>query len=278
MTYKDVLLVADDTPEGGKRAQYAIRLAARHEAHVMGMMLRADLSFAGYAGADVFSANLDAQREAENGAHARVREGFEKRAKAEGVPHEWHSTEGDPVRTVSLFSRHADVAVIGQSGRDGAAFGTSRDLAEHVVLASGRPVIVVPRFGEFPKAGERVMVAWDASREAARAVADALPVLQRAEQVLTFSVDPEERGDRHGPIPGADLARHLARHGVNVKVEKLNAPDVPISDLILNRISDEGIDLLVMGAYGHARVRELWFGGVTRDLMQRMTVPVLLSH
>ena len=278
MAYKDILVVADDTPEGGKRAQYAIRLAARHDAHVMGMMLRDDLSFAGYAAADVFSANLNARREAENAAHARVREAFERRAKAEGVRHEWHSAEGDPVRTVSLFSRHADVVVIGQSGRDGAAFGTSRDLAEHVVLASGRPVIVVPRFGEFPKAGERVMVAWDASREAARAVADALPVLQRAGEVVLFSVGPEERGDRHGPIPGADLARHLARHGVNVKVEKLNAPDVPISDLILNRISDEGIDLLVMGAYGHSRVRELWLGGVTRDLMLRMTVPVLLSH
>ena len=91
---------------------------------------------------------------------------------------------------------------------------------------------------------------------------------------MIFSVDPEERGDRHGPVPGADLGRHLARARlVNVSVEKLSAPDVPISDLILNRISDAGIDLLVMGAYGHARIRELWLGGVTRDLLKSMTGP-----
>ena len=278
MAYKDILVVADDTPESKERVQYAIRLAARHEAHAIGMMLRDDLSFAGYAAADVFSGDLDKRRQTEDAAHARIREGFERSAQAAGVAHEWHSTEGDPVRTTALFSRHADIAVIGQSGREGGAFGASRDLAEHVVLASGRPAIVVPHFGTYPKVGERVMAAWDASREAARAVADALPILQQAAEVVIFSVDPEERGDRHGPVPGADLGRHLARHGVNVSVEKLSAPDVPISDLILNRISDAGIDLLVMGAYGHARIRELWLGGVTRDLLKSMTVPVLLSH
>ena len=149
-----------------------------------------------------------------------------------------------------------------------------------MVLASGRPVLVVPYVGTYPRVGERVMIAWDASREAARAVADSLPLLQAAQQVVTLSANPDTggRSDRHGEIPGADIARHLARHGVRVEAQRLNAKEVSIADMLLNRIADEGIDLLVMGAYGHARVREIWLGGVTRSLMQYMTVPVFISH
>ena len=149
-----------------------------------------------------------------------------------------------------------------------------------MVLASGRPVLVVPYVGTYPRVGDRVMIAWDASREAARAVADALPLLQAAQQVITLSANPDSggRSDRHGDLPGADIARHLARHGVRVEAQRLSAKEISIADMLLNRIADEGIDLLVMGAYGHARVREIWLGGVTRRLMQHMTVPVFISH
>ena len=196
------------------------------------------------------------------------------------MPYEWHTTDGDAVKAVSLFGRHADLAVIGQENPDRGAFGASADLAESVVLASGRPVLIVPYVGTYSNAGRRVMVAWDASREAARAVADALPLLQAAESVVTLSANPGSgpRPDRHGDLPGADIARHLARHGVNVEVHRIETQDVAVADMLLNRIADESIDLLVMGAYGHARVREIWLGGVTRDVLRHMTVPVLVSH
>ena len=142
---------------------------------------------------------------------------------------------------------------------------------------SRRPVLVVPYVGTYPRVGEQVLVAWDASREAARAVADALPVLQAAQRVVVLSANPDS-GGKHGEVPGADIARHLARHGVRVDVQRLDSKEVAVADMLLNRISDEGIDTLVMGAYGHARVRELWLGGVTRHLMRSMTVPVLASH
>ena len=196
------------------------------------------------------------------------------------MPYEWHTTDGDAVKAVSLFSRHADLAVIGQENPDRGAFGASADLAENVALASGRPVLIVPYVGTYSNVGRRVMVAWDASREAARAVADALPVLQAAESVVTLSANPGSgpRPDRHGDLPGADIARHLARHGVNVEVHRIETRDVAIADMLLNRIADESIDLLVMGAYGHTRMREIWLGGVTRDVLRHMTVPVLVSH
>ena len=111
-------------------------------------------------------------------------------------------------------------------------------------------------------------------------MADALPLLQAAESVVTLSANPGSgpRPDRHSDLPGADIARHLARHGVNVEVHRIETRDVAVADMLLNRIADESIDLLVMGAYGHARVREIWLGGVTRDVLRHMTVPVLVSH
>ena len=280
MAYRDILVAADDTAECEERVSVAVRLAARHEAHVIGLMVREQVYIPRYAAANLPSSLLAEQREMEEQARARVRAKFERQAAQAGVPHEWYVADGDPVKAVALFSRHADLAVIGQENPESAGFGTSKDLAEHVVLASGRPVLVVPYVGTYPRIGERVMIAWDASREAARAVADALPLLQAAQHVVTLSANPDAggRSDRHGDLPGADIARHLARHGVRVEAQRLNAKEVSIADMLLNRIADEGVDLLVMGAYGHARVREIWLGGVTRHLMRRMTVPVFISH
>ncbi len=149
-------------------------------------------------------------------------------------------------------------------------------IAEDVVLSSGRPALVVPYIGAAKTIGERVMVAWDASREAARAVHDALPVLERAKSAVVLVINPH-RGN-HGAEPGADIALHLARHGVEVEAQHLEVNDLSVADALLSRLADNGIDLLVMGAYGHSRLRELVLGGVTRQIFQEMTVPVLMSH
>ena len=277
MAYKDILVVVDDTPACDERVNVALRLAARHEAHLIGLMVN-EVYVSPIAAARIPSGLLDEHRRAVQEARGRVREQFERLASAAGVPHEWHAAEGDPMMAVALFSRHADLAVIGQESRDHAGFGTAGKLAEQVVLASGRPILVVPCAGAYPSVGRRVLVAWDASREAARAVADALPLLKAAGHVVTLSANPESGAGHHGELPGADIARHLARHGVRVEVQRVSSKDVSIADLLLNRIMDESFDLLVMGAYGHARVREIWLGGVTRRLMESMTVPVFISH
>jgi nucleotide-binding universal stress UspA family protein len=282
MNYKDILVVTDDTPRCEEQVNVALKLAARHDAHVIGLMVQQPAHLPQYAPVGIPGALrdelLERQRQIAEEVRGRVRETFERLANAAGVPNEWHTADGDPVKAVSLFSRHADLAVIGQGSREHAGYGTARDLAEQVVLASGRPVLVVPRVGTYPSVGHRVLVAWDAGREAARAVADALPMLKGAEHVVTLSANPDTGDKQHGELPGADIARHLARHGVRVDAQRVSSRDVPIADLLLNRILDERIDLLVMGAYGHARVREIWLGGVTRRLMESMTVPVFVSH
>ena len=280
MAYKDILVVLDDLAECEERIDVALRLAQRHEAHLIGLMVVEPVHIPNYAMSELPPGAMEVRQRMADEARMRVRRQFERQAGAGGVPYEWYTTEGDAVKTVSVFSRHADLAVIGQDNPDTGGFGASPGLAENVVLASGRPVLIVPYVGTYPHAGSRVMVAWDASREAARAVADALPILQAAESVMTLSANPASgaRPDRHGDIPGADIARHLARHDVNVEVHRIETRDVAIADMLLNRIADESIDLLVMGAYGHARVREIWLGGVTRDVLRHMTVPVLISH
>lgn len=280
MAYQDIFVVLDDTSECEERVNVAVRLAERHEAHLSGLMAVEQVRVPAYAETHLPPEMMEERRRLEDEARARVRERFERQAGAAGVRHEWYTVDGDPVLAATTFSRHADLAVVGQYNPAVAGFGTSPNLAEHVVLGSGRPVLVAPYVGAYPHVGRRVLIAWEAGREAARAVADAIPILRRAERVVVLTANPGSgpHPDRHGDVPGADIARHLARHGVNVDVQRMESRDVRVADMLLNRVSDESIDLLVMGAYGHTRMRELWLGGVTREVLRHMTVPVLISH
>ena len=135
---------------------------------------------------------------------------------------------------------------------------------------------MLPYIGAGERLGTRVMVAWDGGRQAARAVGDALPLLERAHSAVVLVINP--RRGAHGERPGADITLHLARHGVTVEAQHLEAEDLTVGDALLSRLADQDIDLLVMGAYGHSRLRELVPGGVTRQIFQQMTVPVFMSH
>jgi nucleotide-binding universal stress UspA family protein len=138
--------------------------------------------------------------------------------------------------------------------------------------------LVVPHDWAPRALGERVLIAWDASREAARAVSDALPLLQRAASVLVVSVNPKSTPLGHGELPGADMALHLARHNIHVEVQSVETDRMDVADALLSFAADRGCDLLVMGAYAHSRVRELVLGGATRTILKSMTLPVLMAH
>ena len=280
MSYKDIVVVTDDTPECEARVNVAMHLAAVHDAHVIGVLYYRPLELSRFAEVELPKEIVAREHHLEQEVRARVRERFERLLKPSGILHEWHAAATDPVTAVSTVGRHADLTIIGQNPPDVGAYGTSRDLAEHVVLASGRPVIVIPYIGAAREIGNRVLVAWNGGREAARALADAMPILERAQRVVVLAVNPDSSrpNSPHGELPGADIARHLARHGVNVEVWRRDAKAVSVAAELLNVSADEGIDLLVIGAYGHARLRELWLGGVTRDLMESMTIPVFMSH
>jgi nucleotide-binding universal stress UspA family protein len=192
---------------------------------------------------------------------------------------EWRAEKGphvDPTAVVIDHSRSADLIVAGQTDPD---WDTSplQDVAEHLALGSGRPVLVVPYVGRYPEIGRNVVIAWKPGRESARAVFDALPVLKQAEQVQILEID-EGGSRRNGASVDNSIAVALSRHGVKPVVRTSVAVDISIGDEILSRLADMGADLLVMGAYGHSRMRELIFGGVTRHIARHMTVPTLFSH
>jgi nucleotide-binding universal stress UspA family protein len=190
---------------------------------------------------------------------------------------EWRSTDADALATVALHARYADLVVIGQHHADKPG-GVARGFEWKLPLEAGRPVLVVPYAYEPKPLGKRVLIAWNASREAARAVSDALPLLERASQVHVVTVNAEASARGHGEEPGADIAQFLSRHGVKVTVSQLVAPDLDAGNALLSRAFDLQADLIVSGAWGHTRLRESVLGGVTRTLLESMTVPVLMSH
>ena len=149
---------------------------------------------------------------------------------------------------------------------------------EKLLLASGAPILVIPSGWKSESIGNKILVGWDASREARRAVADALPFLVAASSVTLLVVDSDARAGRHGEEPGADIALYLTRHGARVEVEQVLSKGTPVADIILSHAADHGMDLIIIGAYSHARFVEMVFGGVTRTLLRQTPIPILLSR
>jgi nucleotide-binding universal stress UspA family protein len=203
---------------------------------------------------------------------------FEAELERHGIVGEWRVDRTPSAQDAMIHARYADLVIVGQhdpqTGRSSFATLSVADLA----LVAGRPVLVVPHAGRFATIGERVIVAWNGSREATRAVHDALPLLRAAKSVSVFSIAAQAGESPESRWPGADIAAHLSRHGVPVTTQHTIADPVSVADALLNSASDDGADLIVMGAYGRSQLRELVLGGVTRDVLRMMTVPVLLSH
>jgi nucleotide-binding universal stress UspA family protein len=173
-------------------------------------------------------------------------------------------------------SRTADLIIAAQADRDW-DFSLLMDFPEQLALGSGRPVLVIPYVGRYPAVGSRVVIAWKPSREAARAVFDAMPLLREAQAVHILEIKDREEAETRLPA-GTSLAETLGRHGVKAEVRTSIAVDIGVGDELLSRAADLDADLLVMGAYGHARFREIIFGGTTRYIAQHMTLPTLFSY
>jgi nucleotide-binding universal stress UspA family protein len=203
---------------------------------------------------------------------------FEEISASRSVSAEWRQAGGHPSELAAIHGRYADLIVLGQLDPDETMASLSRPRPEEVALLAGRPTLVVPYTGVFPETGKRVLIGWDASREATRAVNDAMPLLAAASSVTVMTIDAEKSFSGHGEVPGADIALYLARHGVSATVERTVSSGIGVGNALLSRASDLGVDLLVMGAYGHSRVRDLVLGGATRIVLATMTVPILMSH
>ena len=279
MSYKSILVHLDTSEAAGQRLEVALRVARQFDAH-----LHALLSVAKPEAGSIFLAAGSAAYLAERiRLPAERADALEARCRAQaaqaGVAVHFSRGGADGGASVLEAARLADLVVAGQpNAGDPEAFVAGQFL-ENLVLSAGRPVLVVPYAGSFDTVGARVLVAWDASREATRALADAEPFIKRAERTTIVTIGALNGEYPPRRLPGAEIASVVARHGNRVDIDEIGTTTgSSVADALLSRASDTGADLIVMGCYGHARWRELVIGGASRAILQSMTVPVLMSH
>ena len=280
MSYKTVLVALDAGPRCADRVALAARFATAQGRHLVG------LAATGLPDVIVTmnSAVPDAVECIELSAtDLRERAGtlalaFERDAVAAGVAsYEARVVEAEPLDAVVRAGRCCDLVVIGQTDPQVNVEGVARDFPQQVVLHTGAPVLVVPYVGACDAPGKRVLVAWKDSREAARALRDALPVLHGAAQILLVEIGQDGAAAADSAGPRRDAVSWLARHGI-VAEARFEPRSIGAGDALLRLASELSCDLIVMGAYGHSRLSEWVLGGVTRHLLAHMTVPTFMSH
>ncbi len=256
---------------------FAISVADAFEAHLLGVAFVYDPIIPGTVMGSIPPEFIESQRrESEKKASDAIAR-FEQAAKRAGVSYETRSVNASIAGAADRLGRLArrfDLAIVGQPERDRAAAAQVVD--EGVLFESGRPVIFVPYIQKAGLKLDCVLVCWDGSRAATRAIADAMPFLQKAKQVEIVMV--ASKAGKNDEIPGADLGQHLARHGLKVDVKRITSPDIDVTSTILSYAADSSADMIVMGGYGHSRLREFILGGVTHGILETMTVPTLMSH
>ncbi len=279
MSIKSILLLLDDSSACEKRMTVSFELARRFGAHLTGLYVIPTPSIIyGAPHAPVTEIESEVQRSQERGEASIAAFGAMADKEGLAVEHRLVNAMGEAVSDVAaLHGRYADMLILGQNDpNDLRSLGIG--VVESTLLGSGRPSLFVPYIGLQMPMLEHVIVAWDASQESTRAVHDALPLLVEAKKVTVLVINPRIGPEGHGEQPGADIATALARHGVDVTVQEDQVDRIAIGEAVLSRISDLQGGMLVMGAYGHARLRELILGGVTDTILREMTVPVLMSH
>jgi nucleotide-binding universal stress UspA family protein len=273
---KDVVVSLSGRAPRDFAAEYATSIAATFGAHIAGIsFLYEPVIPDGTLGGipvDLIELQREENSKAANDAISR----FDAGVKKAGISAETRildATFGGAATLFAQIARRFDLAVVGQAQREGGA--SDELIIEGALFESGRPLVVVPYIQKRGMTLDRVLACWDGSRTAARAIGDAMPLLERAKAVDIVIVAEERKSDE---LTGANMSEHLARHGVRASVKRIAKGDLAIEDVLLSYAADSGADFMVMGGYGHSRLREFILGGVTRGILASMTVPVLMSH
>ena len=273
---KDVIVNLGVGAKANSGSDYAISLAAALNAHLTGIIFlygpTMPVSRAGYVPPE-----LEVIERHNEAAVKAVRESFTAASTRTGVNAESLTVSASLVSAGDQFgqiARRFDLAVVGQAEPETKM--VEENIIEAALFDSGGPVIIVPYIQRAPLRLDHIMVCWDGSRAAARAIRDAIPFLRRAGRIEVVMVTNDR--DKQDQIERPDIGAHLARHGLNVAIRRMPLGDVDVAALLLSHAADEDVDFIVMGGYGHSRLREFVLGGVTRSMLRTMTVPVLMSH
>ena len=273
---KDILVNLSTQTDRDAACDYAISVAREFEAHLTGVAFDYVAAIPGTI-FDGGVATVIAAYRAENRRVAQLaKDKFENVAKEAGVLAEAHILTAGVAAAGATFgntARNHDLSIVGQARPDSEAM--EELIVEGALFGSGRPVLVVPYIQRTGLKLDRVMVCWDGSRNVARAIADAMPILKRAGAIDVVTIQPQER---RSELPGASIARHLARHALKVELKQMVGTDIDVPNMVLSYACDFSTDLIVMGGYGHSRLREFVLGGVTRGMLENMTVPAFMAH
>lgn len=277
MSYKTILVHCDAARGAAGRLRIAVDVARQHGAHLIGMHVRQPFQTPIFTDAsaamDALYASYEETARTDEAASAAI---FQKTTGGIGGSSEWRSVTGMVDECLIEAGRYADLIVLGQYDPEALPVTTSSDLVERVAMATERPTLIVPHIGAAKPPGGNVMVCWNGSRESVRAVTAALPILKAAIKVTLLMIDPQKTSSTSEP--GVEIAQWLSRHGVEAVLQHDSADGSDVGGVILSRAADRGVDLIVMGIYGHSRVREMILGGASRTLLASMTVPLLVAH
>jgi len=296
-TLRDIVVVLDDSAPSEIRLRLAVALAQQHGAHLTGLsaldLLKPTRPLVQPRGNPEVDMQPPSQllrlgavppvaypepdRQAAEKAE-RIEAAFRERLRFSGLRGDWRVASGNVSELVVGQTRHADLVILGQVDPDHLPPPGGQQLVEDVLMTAGRPILVIPYIGRFETLGSKILVGWNSSREAARAVNDAIPLLAKAATVTILEANPVGRKAATEDASSADITRHLACHGIRAEAARTVMASISASDVLLSYASDISADLLVVGGYGHSRLRELTLGGVTRELLRHMTLPVLMSH
>jgi nucleotide-binding universal stress UspA family protein len=275
MTWRDILVHLKAHEDWSEHIEVAIRLAKTFNARLTGLRTsRQAATIKQYLGATSDAALEVEAREAVLAAEAEQR--FRQALKANGVDGDWDTGEGDASEILMLAGRVHDLIVVGQ--RHEGFDETGWDVAETCAVSSGTPTLVVPFEGLFLSVGERVLVAWNGSEQAAAAVHAAMPLIHLAKHVTLLIGEGKERVSSITRYPKIDIVGYLGRHAAEVSTWAFEAYDWEAGARLLDIANETNSDLIVMGAYGHPAWRELFLGGATRHVLKHMSVPVLMAH
>lgn len=279
MSYKTLLAIMQSRTDTPRVLDFAMPFASRRDAHIIGLHTEAlPVAMASPMGAPAMNFSVEIEAQARE-RHSELRKLFDDRAAAEGVMAEWRefeSVSGDSAVSGIESARAADLVIAQQNDPDADA-RVAADL-EALIFESGRPVLLLPSvYGGAGEKFRKVVLAWNGSKEAARAAFDALPLMKEAGTVEVLSVDPRDTLQQEASMAGSAIAASLARYGIDVTTTTQQSGSLSQGDVIANHLSDTGADLLVMGAFGQSRLSEFVFGGVTRAILQSMTTPTLMA-
>lgn len=277
MAIKDLAVAYNASSNADTAVKFAVQMCRKYTATLTGLYINAPVRFEGqvqrWISEDVMASLKDAEREAAKGIETRFRE-LVKTTDHDG-PVEWLAQEGQPNTVLARSARYYDLLLIGQFSEPSDKNRPVR--AEDLVLMSGTPLIIVPNQYKVRPFNEYAVMAWDGSRPAARALSDAMQILETKKRLDVVSVTESGKAKKKAEA-APDIVAHLKRHGIDARHIGLSASREGIGPTILDYCAKNGPDVLVMGAYSHARLREDLFGGVTRHVLQNMNVPILMSH